>query len=82
MLMCNHKIVVNIRHPLPVSRISRAYAEARLVYKLVVMQNKSTVSDDLISKRIHDQNYSLAGFNQLLINDMLDKYSYECHLVM
>ena len=46
------------------------------------MQNKFTVSDNLISMRIHDQNYSLVGFNQLLISEMLDNYSYECHLVI
>ena len=48
------------------------HAEAGLVYQLVVMQNKINVSDNLISRRIHDLNYSLARFNQLLINEMLD----------
>ena len=42
------------------------------------MQNKINVSDNLISRRIQDLNYSLASFNQLLINEMLDNYSYEC----
>ena len=44
-----------------------------MVYKLVVMQNKITISDTLISRRIHDQSYSLTGFNQLVIKDILDR---------
>ena len=51
-----------------------------MVYKLVVMQNKITISDNLISRRIHDQSYSLTGFNQLVIKDILDNYSYICDL--
>ena len=69
-------------HPLPIPRVSHAYAEAGLVYQLVIMQNKITVSDNLISRKIHDPNYSLAGFNQLLINKMLDNYSYDCPLAI
>ena len=61
-------------HPLPVPRVSHVYAEAGMVYKLVVMQNKNTISDNLISRRIHDQSYSLTGFNQLVIKDILDSY--------
>ena len=68
-------------HPLPVPRVSHAYAEAGLVYQLVVMQNKINISDNLISSRIQDPNYSLASLKQLLINEMLDNYSYECLLV-
>ena len=67
---------------LPVPRVSHAYAEAGLVYQLVVMQNKINVSDNLISRRIHDPNYSLASFNQLLINEMLNSYCYECLLII
>ena len=69
-------------HPLPVLRVSHAYAEAGLVYQLVVMQNKINLSDNLISMRIYDPNYSLVSFNSLLINEMLDNYSYECLLGM
>ena len=69
-------------HPLPVPSVSHTYAEAGLVYQLVVMQNKIAVSDKLISRRIHDPNYSLSGFNQPLINIMLDNYSYDCLLVI
>ena len=69
-------------HPLTIPRVSHAYAEAGLVYQLVVMQNKMNLSDNLISRRIHDANYSLVSFNQLLINEMLDNYSYECLLVI
>ena len=39
-------------HPLPVPRVSHAYAEAGMVYKLVVMQNKITISDNLLSRII------------------------------
>ena len=67
-------------HPLPVPGVSHVYEEAGMVYKLVVMQNKITVSDNLISRRIHDQSYSLTGFNQLVIKDILDSYSYMCVL--
>ena len=67
-------------HPLPVPRVSHVNAEAGMVYKLVVMQNKITISDNLISRRIHDQSYSLTGFNQLVIKDILDSYSYICDL--
>ena len=69
-------------HPLPVPRVSHAYAKAGLIYQLAVMQNKINISDNLISRRIQDSNYSLASFNQLLINEMLDNYSYECLLVI
>ena len=55
-------------------------AEAGMVYKLVIMQNKISVSDNLISRRIHDQSFSLTGFNQLVIKDILDRYSYMCVL--
>ena len=41
-------------HPLPVLRVSYVYAEAGMVYKLVIMQNKICVSDNLISRRIHE----------------------------
>ena len=63
-------------HPLPVLRVSHVYAEAGMVYKLVVMQNKISVSDNLISRRIHDQSFSLTGFNQLVIKDILDSHIY------
>ena len=69
-------------HPLPVPRVSHAYAEAGLVYQLVVMQNKINESDNIISRRIHDQNYSLTSFNQLLIYEMAHNYTYECILVI
>ena len=69
-------------HPLQVPRVSHAYAEAGLVYKLGVIQNKITAFDNSVCRKIHDSNYSTDGFNQLLINKMLDSYGYECHLVM
>ena len=46
------------------------------------MQNKITVCNNLFSRRIHNSNYSLAGFNQLLMKEMLNNYSYECLLVI
>ena len=67
-------------HLLPVLRVSHVYVEAGIVYKLVVMQNKITISDNLISRRIHDQSCSRTGFNQLVIQDILDSYSYICDL--
>ena len=51
-----------------------------MVYKLVVMQNKISVSDNFIAWRIHHQSFSLTGFNQLVIKDILDRYSYMCVL--
>ena len=45
------------------------------------MQNKITASDNSISRRKHDQTYPIGGFNQLLINKMLDNYSFECYLI-
>ena len=67
-------------HPLPVPRVSHVYAVAGRVYKLVIMQNKICVSDNLISRRIHDQSFSLTGYSQLVIKDILDSYSYICVL--
>ena len=67
-------------HHLPVPRVSHVYAEAEMDYKLVIMQNKISVSDNLISRGIHDQSFSLTGFNQIVITDILDSYSYMCVL--
>ena len=75
------KIPFSVRpHSLPVLRVSHVYAEAGFVYKLVVMQNKISVSDNLISRRIHDQSFSLTGFNELVSKDIFDSYSYMCVL--
>ena len=65
-------------HPLPVPRVSDVFAEARLIYKLVVTKNKFAASDEVISCRINDQSYSLIGFNQYVIKKMVDSYSYVC----
>ena len=35
-----------------------------------------------VSRRIHNPIYSLADFSQLLINKILDNYSYDCLLVI
>ena len=56
-------------NPLPVPRVSHVFAEARLLYKLVVIKNEFAASDEVISFRINDQSYSLIGFNQYVIND-------------
>ena len=37
-------------YPLPVPRVSHVRAEAGMVYKLIVMQNKTSVSDNLYIK--------------------------------
>ena len=67
-------------HPLPVPRVSHVFAEAGLLYKLVVIKNKFAASDEVISFRINDQSYSLIRFNQYVINKMVDSYSYVCVL--
>ena len=67
-------------HPLPVPRVSHVFAEAGLLYKLVVIKNKFATSDEVISFRINDQSYSLIGFNQYVIKKMVDSYSYVCVL--
>ena len=67
-------------HPLPVPRVSHVFAEAGLLYKLVVTKNKFAASDEVISFRINDQSYSLIGFNQYVITKMVDSYSYVCVL--
>ena len=54
-------------HLLPVPRVSHVFAEAGLLYKLVVIKNKFAASDEVISCRINDQSYSLIGFNQYVI---------------
>ena len=84
---CYYKVCVNylksllIRpHPLPVPRVSHVFAEAGLLYKLVVIKNKFAASDEVISFRIKDQSYSLIGFNQYVIKKMVDSYSYVCVL--
>ena len=45
-------------HPLPVPRVSHVFAEAGLLYKLVLTKNKLAASDEVISFRIYDQSYS------------------------
>ena len=67
-------------HPLPVLRVSHVFAEAGLLYKLVVTKNKFAASDEVISFRINDQSYSLIGFNQYVIKKKVDSYSYVCAL--
>ena len=42
----------------------------------VLTKNKLDVSDEVISFRIYDQSYSQIGFNQYVINKMVDSYSY------
>ena len=63
-------------HALPVPAVAHVYAESSLVYKLVVMKNRIAVSDKLILKRLDDQDFSLIGFNHLVINGILSNYSY------
>ena len=67
-------------HPLPVPRVSHVFAEAGLLYKLVLTKNKLAASDGVISFRIYDQSYSQMGFNQYVIKKMLDSYCYVCVL--
>ena len=67
-------------HLLPVPRVSHVFAEAGLLYKLVLTKNKLAASDEVISFRIYDQSYSQIGFNQYVIKKMVDSYSYVCVL--
>ena len=60
--------------------VSHVFAEAGLLYKLVVTKTKFAASDEVISFRINDQSYSLIGFNQYVIKKMVDSYSYVCVL--
>ena len=55
-----------VPHALPVPAVAHVFAESSLVYKLVVMKNKTAISDKLILRRIDDQRFSLIGFNQLV----------------
>ena len=77
------KIVVpyNLRpYFLPVPRVSHVFAEAGILYKLVVTKNQYAASDEVVSFRINDQSYSLIGLNQYVIKKMVDSYSYVCVL--
>ena len=67
-------------HPLPVFRVSHVFAEAGLLYKLVLTKNKLAASDEVISFKIYDQSYSQIGFNQYVSKKMVDSYSYVCVL--
>ena len=67
-------------HPLPVPRVSHVFAEAGLLYKLVLTKNKLAASDEVISFRIYDESYSQIDFNQYVIKKMVDSYSYVCVL--
>ena len=51
-------------HPSPVPRVLHVFAEAGLLYKLVLTKNKLAASDEVISFRIYDQSYSQIGFNR------------------
>ena len=62
-------------HALPVPAVAHIYAESSLVYKLVVMKNRIAVSDKLILRRLDDQNFSLIGFNHLVINVILSNFN-------
>ena len=57
-------------HTLPVPRVSHVFAEAGLLYKLVLTKNKLAASDEVISFRIYDQSYS----QLILINMSLKKW--------
>ena len=67
-------------HPLPVPCVSHVFAEAGLLYKLVLTKNKLAASDEVISFRIYDQSYSQIGFNQYVIKKTDDSYCYVCVL--
>ena len=69
----------NLRaHPLPVPPITHIYAESCLVYQLVKMKNSITINDKLILQKIEEKSHSHSGFSIYVINNMLDKYTYDC----
>ena len=73
----------NLRpHPLPVPRVTHAYAESCLLYKLVEMKNKLATSHKLIFDKIVNRTHSHSSFSKYVLNIMIDKYrpSYECVL--
>ena len=69
----------NLRaHPLPVPPITHMYAESCLVYQLVKMKNSITINDRLILQKNEEKSHSYSGFSIYVINNMLDKYTYDC----
>ena len=66
------------RHRLPVPRVTHAYAESCLLYKMVEMKNKLAISHKLIIDKIVNRTHSHSAFSKYVINTMIDQYSYEC----
>ena len=52
--------------------IDTVQSSKTLKYQIRLTMNSSMYHDE----RIHDQSLSLTGFNQLVIKDILDSYSY------
>ena len=66
--------------PIPVPQVTHVYAEDRLVYKLVEMQNKLAASYESILIKLDDITFSQLGFSKYVTNIMLERYSYNCFL--
>ena len=66
--------------PLPVPQVTHVYAEDRLVYKLVEMNNKLAASYEFIFIKLDDITFSRLGFSKCVTNIMLERCSYNCFL--
>ena len=60
-------------HPLPTPQISHTYAESCLLYQLVIMLNKITITEPLIIIKIEEKSHSHIGFSRYVTTRMLDK---------
>ena len=72
----SRKTQYNRPHPLPVPRVTHAYAESCFLYNLVKMKNKLATCHILIIDKIVNSTHST--FSKYVINIMIDNYSYEC----
>ena len=71
----------NLRpHPLPVPRVTHAYAESCLLDKLVEMKNKLAILHKLIFDKIVNCTHLHLTFSKYVKNITIYKYSYECVL--
>ena len=67
-------------HPLPVPRVTYAFAESCLLYNLVKIKNELATYHKLIQAKIIERTRSYSGFSNYVVNIMIDRYSYECIL--
>ena len=73
----------NLRpHPLPVPRVAHAFAESCLLYKLVKIKTELATYHKLIHAKIIERTHSHSGYNNYVVNIMIDRYCYECTLFL